>query len=358
MKRSLKLLIFFGLALAATAAGALAIRAHANVSCLYGAVVCGANNSSGVGVEGEASSTFAIAGRTWAAGSSLSSYYSGVWGYVNTSDPYNVGAYGESLNGNGINGFTDNTNTSVLRAGIFGGAPSSSSGATDAGVWGVSQYGAGVVGASTNAIGALFESAASASTTKTPLWNPAVLLEAPAKGYAITAASFTSLGGKLTPILSLDGGGNVTIKGKLVQHRTPHVVMPTLSGREVVAYGTTRTTPGIEDEGEARLTYGYARVLLDRGFAQTLDRTKPYLVFLTPEGMTGGVLCVVERDAYGFTVRENLAGHSTVAFAYRIVGTPLGEAGTERLPEYTPDPGAASRINPLSSVPKAVGQRP
>jgi hypothetical protein len=62
-----------------------------------------------------------------------------------------------------------------------------------------------------------------------------------------------------------------------------------------------------------------------------MDLNKGYVVFLQPEGMVQGNLCVISRTAVGFSVRESGAGRSSVAFAYRIIGHPYGST-EQRLP--------------------------
>jgi hypothetical protein len=88
--------------------------------------------------------------------------------------------------------------------------------------------------------------------------------------------------------------------------------------------------PTLEDNGEAQLVNGMARVALDPAFGATIDRTS-YMVQVTPEGMTRGVLCVTQRTPAGFFVQENMGGRSTVPFSYRIAARPYGSTAP-RLP--------------------------
>jgi len=104
----------------------------------------------------------------------------------------------------------------------------------------------------------------------------------------------------------------------------------TSSGRTVKTYSSQAAQPTLEDTGEAQLVNGAARVALDPGFAATIDRSS-YIVLVTPEGMTQGVLCVTQRTPAGFSVQENMGGHSNVSFAYRIVAKPFGSS-SPRLP--------------------------
>ena len=107
----------------------------------------------------------------------------------------------------------------------------------------------------------------------------------------------------------------------------PAVVRPTSSGTKVHAYSTTASLPTMEDFGEGQLINGQAAIPLEHTFASTIDRTRSYLVFITPEGDSHG-LFVATKSASGFTVRESMGGHSTLAFQYRIVAHPYGDNST------------------------------
>ena len=91
----------------------------------------------------------------------------------------------------------------------------------------------------------------------------------------------------------------------------------TRTGRKVDAFATRDANPTIEDEGEAQLVNGSARVALDPTFAATMSDAR-YLVFTTPRGDCHG-LFVTNASSAGFEVRELSGGHATVAFDYRIV---------------------------------------
>jgi hypothetical protein len=111
------------------------------------------------------------------------------------------------------------------------------------------------------------------------------------------------------------------------------VATNTRPGRAVASYVATQTTPTIDDLGEAMLQNGYAYVHLDPAFANVIDRSANYLVFITPEGDSRG-LYVTQKSAHGFMVHENMGGHSTLAFSYRIVAKPFG-SHEQRLPMVT-----------------------
>lgn len=114
----------------------------------------------------------------------------------------------------------------------------------------------------------------------------------------------------------------------------------TSSGMMVKTYSAQVAQPTLEDDGEAQLVNGVARVALDPAFGATIDRST-YMVQVTPEGMTRGVLCVAQRTPSGFVIQENMGGRSTVPFSYRIVAKPYGST--------------APRL-PIASVPGHFGQ--
>jgi hypothetical protein len=117
----------------------------------------------------------------------------------------------------------------------------------------------------------------------------------------------------------------MVIAGTLTQNGTPHDAMQTSGGNRVVMYGAMQAVATVEDVGEAQLSAGQAYVHIDARFAGTMDLTRSYLVFLTPQGDTPG-LYVTQKSAAGFTVREHGA-RSNVVFDYRIVAAPYVSQG-------------------------------
>jgi hypothetical protein len=73
-----------------------------------------------------------------------------------------------------------------------------------------------------------------------------------------------------------------------------------------------------EDYGSDRLTGGMVTVSLEEKFAQTVNLSKGYHVFLTPKGDCKGLYVTNETET-GFEVREMGGGGSSVEFDYRIV---------------------------------------
>jgi len=104
-------------------------------------------------------------------------------------------------------------------------------------------------------------------------------------------------------------------------------VKKTSSGAKLKTYLASQSLPTMEDFGEGQLVNGQAAVPLEHQFASTIDTSRSYLVFITPEGDSNG-LFVASKSANGFVVRESKGGHSTLAFQYRIVAHPYGDAST------------------------------
>ena len=94
-------------------------------------------------------------------------------------------------------------------------------------------------------------------------------------------------------------------------------------------YAVQSTENWFEDFGTASLKDGEAVVEIEPLFAQTVNLSEDYHVFLTPLGDCHG-LYVAEKTATSFTVRELGSGTSDIDFDYRIVVKRLGYE-TERL---------------------------
>ena len=86
----------------------------------------------------------------------------------------------------------------------------------------------------------------------------------------------------------------------------------------------------MEDTGTARLLNGEGAVRFDPAFASTINASRGYQVFLTPNGDTRGLYVSAKYEG-GFIVRENEHGRSSVYFDYRVVAHPYG-ASDARLP--------------------------
>lgn len=179
-------------------------------------------------------------------------------------------------------------------------------------------------------------------------------------GQAASGSVFNGFNSS-SQVFSVDGSGNVRISGLIytgggcASGCAKTVDGP---GRHVVSYTPAESEPTTEDFGEGQLRGGAASVAVAADFANTIDGSAGYMVFITPEGDNRG-LYVTDKTSRGFAVRESQGGHSTLAFSYRIVAKRYGVA-MKRLP--TIDVPSASRLNAMRSLrPSTLGhvaQRP
>ncbi len=232
---------------------------------------------------------------------------------------------GHSASGDAVYGETNNpsSTTKHCASGLIGLDQSGDGGTLNYGVSGRSWSGTGVFGLSGSGTGLLGSSKKGAGilARSESQDQPALGLEALGSGPLMIATNVTG-----AQALKLDQHGNLTIAGILKtsgpcsagcwQSHDGH-------GAHIVSYMPRESSPTMEDFGEAQLVNGSIGVRLDPAFASTIDQTKDYLVFLTPDGDTKG-LYVAMRSPSGFVVRETGGGRSNVEFSYRIVAKPFG----------------------------------
>jgi hypothetical protein len=137
---------------------------------------------------------------------------------------------------------------------------------------------------------------------------------------------------------NVDGAGNLYYTG------SSNIDVRTRGGAEAVAYAPKTTESTLEDTGTAQLSAGATTVALDPTYAQSIDLSRPYRVFLTPDGDTRG-LYVAKKTATSFVVRETQGGHANIAFDYRIVAAAAGH-GADRIGLLTP--ALKAKLFPLS----------
>ena len=246
--------------------------------------------------------------------------------------------------GDGLFGTTQSNIPGIASAGVFGEDVGNTS--TASGVTGFSGTGIGVAGDNFERgkfLNAAFLGLTFASSINTyfPAKPPGGLFNSDvgegvvaetsgSQAEALAAANFN--GGPLfrayagsAEMLDLDNGGNMVLKGTLTQNGNPKSVTRTAGGPDVVMYSPSQTVASVEDVGEAQLALGRAYVRLDPRFASTMNLSRPYLVFITPQGDTSG-LYVTQKSSEGFAVREH-GGQSNIAFDYRIVAEPYAPQG-------------------------------
>ncbi len=141
-------------------------------------------------------------------------------------------------------------------------------------------------------------------------------------------SSFAVADGDGQNICTMLENGNLTCRGTITGStlRTTAQV-----GSDTRAfYGVQSPQAWLEDFGTAQLRDGSVFVELESLFAKAIQADGAYHVFLTPLGETQG-LYVAKKTSTGFEVREQGGGTANIAFDYRIVAQPDGDAGA-RMP--------------------------
>jgi hypothetical protein len=148
---------------------------------------------------------------------------------------------------------------------------------------------------------------------------------------------------------SASGGFGVYSYGNFGATGTKSAIVPHPDGSHRMLYCVESPECWFEDFGTATLVGGAATVQLDPDFAAVVDSTA-FHVFLAAEGDSRG-LFVSTKSPTGFTVREQQAGTSTLAFSYRVVAR-RKDVEAPRLERVTlkelPNGGAAPAQPPLA----------
>jgi hypothetical protein len=141
----------------------------------------------------------------------------------------------------------------------------------------------------------------------------------------------------------IDSNGNINCTG------SKNAVVPIDGGVHKVALSAIESPENwFEDFGSARLSNGTMVVSLEPRFAQTVNTSVEYHVFLTPDGDCKG-LYVNSKTATEFEVRELGGGTSNVKFDYRIIALRRNYEDV-RLADHTHDLGPVempARATPL-----------
>ncbi len=272
-------------------------------------------------------------------------------GTQTASSPSAVGLKGETSSGYGVYGFASDSGYGVVGVansgtGTYGG---SSSGA---GVYGSSSSGRGVYGSSSSTDGVLGLSGTGTGVTGESTSGYGVYGTSP-HTYGVIGVttdgngvygqvSVAPQGGVIGRQLDASGNWAVYAFGNIGATGTKSSVVPVDHGtRQVALYAVEAPEVWFEDYGSARLISGVAKVDIDPTYAQTVNTSVEYHVFLTADGDCEG-LYVATRTATGFEVRELHRGQSNVAFDYRIIARRRGYE-TKRL-------GDVSNAAPKSTV--------
>jgi hypothetical protein len=116
----------------------------------------------------------------------------------------------------------------------------------------------------------------------------------------------------------------IDVSGDLYCSGSKSSVVPVDGGaRKVALYAIEGPENWFEDAGGGQLVNGSAIVELESTFAQTVNTSIDYRVFLTPNGDCKG-LYVTQKSPTSFEVHELGGGTSNIAFDYRIMAKRKG----------------------------------
>jgi len=242
----------------------------------------------------------------------------GVWG--STQSPVGIGTLGDHGESGIFLKFEG-----IVGAGVWG--DNNGTGGDEAGVVGTADDAIGV-GAHTNGADspALY---AQNDTTST------------------TALLFDAIGGSVGGECFIDVSGNLHCTGNVTG-----VVAVQGGSHKAALYAMESPENWFEDFGSGHLSGGAATITLDAGFAETVNTSVDYHVFLTPNGDCKG-LYVSQKGPSSFEVRELAGGASSIAFDYRIVAHRKGQEGirmqdmTDRLQNHDHSMANATSVQKL-----------
>ncbi len=100
---------------------------------------------------------------------------------------------------------------------------------------------------------------------------------------------------------------------------TKNASVPTSKGNQLL-YSMESPEVWFEDFGQANLKNGFAHIILDEMFQETvrIDNEHPMHVFLQEQGECNGLYFIADPDGKGFIVKEKQKGNSNITFSYRI----------------------------------------
>ncbi|HXW76404.1 MAG TPA: hypothetical protein VEJ20_03250, partial [Candidatus Eremiobacteraceae bacterium] len=332
----------------------------------------------GKGVIGESGTGFGVEGTSGSLATSIGGYFSALTGVEAEGSSTGVGLV--AAGATGLQADSTTAGGTALQVYSDGGPLIEGFNSSDTDLFEIDQYGDlfgtgeyyinGTVHAQNEVSGGNSDSAAAGGYFDGEDWglegtNAASHDHSTGYGYAIYANGFGGdlfVGNNSSDLFSFvaDDSGNLTITGQLYTSGSCSSGCARRAdepGMHVIKYTPSESEPTTEDFGEGQLVEGAGYVRIDPAFANTIDRSSTYMVFLTPKGDSRG-LFVTDETAAGFEVRENQGGRSTLAFDYRIVAKPYGVSAA-RLPmvEMTADP-RAKLLPQRPAVHLATGSRP
>jgi len=245
----------------------------------------------------------------------------------------------------GVRGFGAND------AGVYGyGGPLGVyGGGTSYGVKGVSDSGTGVYAVSTSGY-ALY--ATTSGTT-------GIYGQAATNG--VEGVATTGVYGYSSSQTGVYGQGavyGVYSNGNFAASGTKSAVVALPDNRVVSLYAMESPSNWFEDFGTAQLHNGRVQVDLDPTYAQTVNTTASYHVFLTPKGDCRGLYVSLQTPG-GFEVRELQGGQASIEFDYRVVALRKGyedlrlqqmEADSETVQEIRQQPSRRPNMIPKPAL--------
>ena len=224
-----------------------------------------------------------------------------------------AGLYASSGNGPGVVGVSEGGRG--LHPGVYGDS-------SNIGVFGRSDTGLGVFGASTSSVLAAVRGDSDRYTGVEGISYATDPETAGVHGYSYSSNGVYGYSHNSVGVLgvtrSFNGLGGLFAGGLVCMWGPKAAAVPHRDGSMRLLYSMESPESWFEDFGRARLVRGRARVKLDREFSAVIH-TGDYHVFLTPQGDSRG-LYVSRKTRTGFEVREQQGGTSSLAFSYRVVG--------------------------------------
>ncbi len=315
----------------------------------FGSGLIGTATGNGNGVSGFSTTNNGVNGSGANVGVSGTGGTWGVYGYTNASG--GIGVDGQSVNGDGVDGFSSCC-TGVSGASGNGVGVEGIGESTYAGVLGIGGQGDAVealAGWTSPQAVAIYGDNPGISNDGNGADIRGSYIGVVARNYAGQGYPFVAVDTNAQDLFFVDSVGNAYTHGSYLNFSR------TRGGKVATSFGATSTTPSIEDNGTAQLVNGIATVQLDRAFANSIDTSRAYQVMLTPDGDTRG-LFVASKSPTSFVVREVQGGRGTLAFDYHIYATKMGQANT-RMTEMTATQAAA--MFPKAPVgPRRMALRP
>jgi hypothetical protein len=259
-------------------------------------------NSTGAGVQGNASADTGITYGVW--GKSYSSTGTGVYGTAWAKNGTTYGVYGVSASTSGTGVYGIAAATSGITYGVYGQSDSP----TGRGLYG---YTSAKTGASHGVYGL------SMSTSGRGVYGYAKATSGKAIGVYGQTKSPTGYG--------VYSKGNMHVAGNFTASGSKSAVVGLGHGEGVTLYAVEAAENWFEDAGSARLENGRAVVHIDPIFARTVDTKLEYQVFLTPKEDCKGLYATNQGES-SFEVRELNGGSANIPFAFRVMAKRKGYA--------------------------------